>query len=76
MKDTQDFIEEVKCLTAGRLVDGRAVSRLDQLEVRGGEVVTDELIDEGQRLADAVLREEIIQLGSRLAKHLTHPVGS
>ena len=38
-------------------------------------VVTDEFVDEGQRLADTVLGEEVIQLASGLIEHLTHPVG-
>ena len=75
MEDTQDLVEEVQRLTAGRLVDGRAVGRLDELEVRGGEVVTDELVDEGQGFADTILSEEVVKLGSRLIQHLTHPVG-
>ena len=75
MEDTQDLVEEVQRLTAGRLVNGRAVGRLDELEVSGGEVVTDELVDEGQSFADTILSEEVIELGSRLVEHLTHPVG-
>ena len=50
VEDTQDLVEEVQRLTAGRLIDRRAVGRLDELEVRGGEVVTDELVDEGSAL--------------------------
>ena len=75
MEDTQDLVKEVQRLTAGRLVDRRAVGRLDELKVRGGEVVTDELVDEGQSFADTILSEEIVKLGSRLIQHLTHPVG-
>ena len=75
MEDTQDLVEEVQRLTAGRLVDRRAVGRLDELEVSGGEVVTDELVDEGKCFADTILSEEVIELGSRLIQYLTHPVG-
>ena len=61
-------------LPTGLLVTGRTVGGLDQLEVVGAEVVADELVDERQRLADAVLGEEVFQLDGRLVEHLAHPV--
>ena len=75
MQDAQDFVKEAKSLIARHTINRGAIGRLDELKIVGGEVVTDELVDEGKGFADTVLGEEILQLGRSLAEHLAHPVG-
>jgi len=58
VQDAEDFVEEAKSLVARHTVDRGAIGWLDELQIVGGEVVTDELIDEGKGFADAVLGEK------------------
>ncbi len=64
----------MQCHPVGLTVDGLLISRLDDLQVPGGELIPEELVEEHQRLGETVPGEEVVHLQDGLGELAAEPV--